>query len=141
VIATGNAEKAALLVLAMLPDGEAPTEDSIRTNVGLVLSMLQQAGQGEGIDEAQLVRHIESLCNIFVPTAVALEDHRDHHEWLPGRRAEIEWRFWDRYKRYLQETMRLAVCRREHIFQEIVHWETVLKPRNGLQTRFCPPAV
>lgn len=108
MIATGNAEKAALLVLAMLPDGEAPTEDSIRTNVGLVLSMLQQAGQGEGIDEAQLVRHIESLCNIFVPTAVALEDHRDHHEWLPGRRAEIEWRFWDRYKRYLQETMRLG---------------------------------
>lgn len=48
MIATGNAEKAALLVLAMLPDGEAPTEDSIRTNVGLVLSMLRQAGQGEG---------------------------------------------------------------------------------------------
>jgi len=108
VIATGNADKAALLVLGMLPDGEAPTEDSIRTNVGLVLSVLRHAGQDEGIDEAQLVRHIESLCNVFVPTAVALEDHRDHHEWLPGRRAEITWKFWDRYRRYLQETMRLS---------------------------------
>jgi len=42
---------------------------------------------------------------------------------------------------YQKVTYALAVCRREHIFQEIVHWETVLKPRNGLQTRFCPPAV
>jgi hypothetical protein len=32
-----------------------------------------------------------------------LEDQQDHIPWLPDRKAEINWDFWDRYRRYLEE--------------------------------------
>lgn len=108
MIATGNSEMATRLVLAMLLDDEAPTEERIRDTIDLVLEMLRKTGQSAGIDRDQLIRHIESMCNVFVPVAVALEDQRDHQEWLSGRRAEIEWRFWERYRRYLQETLKMG---------------------------------
>src|SRR5262245_54873006 len=92
----------------MLSQGEVPTEESIRTNVDIVLTALHSAHQDEGIDREHLIRHIESMCNIFVPAPVTLEDQSDHQEWLPGRRAEITWRFWERYRRYLEETMSMG---------------------------------
>ena len=96
-------ETARVLVLNMLRHVDAPTTMEIRENVGLVLDMLRAKGDNPGVSEDELVRDIEMRCNIWVGRPTTLEELKGHVEWLSGRRAEIEWRFWDRYRRYLEE--------------------------------------
>src|SRR6266542_887956 len=55
------------------------------------------------IDEAKLIRELESMVSWTVGQEFVMDSNENHVEWLPSRRAEIEWRFWDRYKRYLLE--------------------------------------
>ena len=55
-------------------------------------------------DRDQLIRDVEAACNVYVPDAGVLEGREeDHLEWLPDRRADVEWRLWHRYQRYLED--------------------------------------
>ena len=101
-------ETARLLVLNMLRHVEAPTTMEIRTNVGLVLDMLRAKGDDPGIAEEDLVRDVETRCNIWVGAPTTLEERKGHIEWLSERRAEIDWRFWERYRRFLEDTEQWA---------------------------------
>lgn len=54
-----------------------------------------------------LLRHLEAAY------AVVSDDHSILEEtgylpWLQNRKADIEWRFWNRYRQYLEEQVRLA---------------------------------
>jgi len=55
------------------------------------------------IDWETLVRDIESRCNVWIGAGTVLEYHEDHKPWLPDRRSQIQWKFWKRYERYLEE--------------------------------------
>lgn len=103
-----NMTTAIRLVLNMLQAESLPTAGTIRKYADSVYSMLQTLGQSDGIDKERLIRHVESKCSIFVPTSATLEDQRDHLEWLSERRSQIEWNFWNRYRRYLEDVEQLA---------------------------------
>src|SRR5262245_33550148 len=119
----GPMEMARTLVLNMLRGIEAPTTDQIRENAVLVEAMLSAKGAGPALDVEALVRDVESLCNVWVGSQSALDDEKDHVEWLSERRGQIAWRFWDRYRRLLEDVEHWAprtVRRLDEISDEIL---------------------
>src|SRR6266508_817440 len=103
LVKTAADEKAKRIVLMMLGDIESATAEDIRSRTRLVIGMLKAEDPALVIDEDRLVRGVESALNVWVPGHIAIEDQRGHVEWLTGKRPDIEWRFWERYRRYLEE--------------------------------------
>lgn len=121
VVTPSPDQMARTLVLNMLRGIDAPTTDQIRENASLVVNMLK--ARNEAPDLEALVRDVESLCNIWVGDSRALDDGEDHVEWLSERRGQIEWRFWDRYRTYLEDVNNWAprtVRRLDEITDEIL---------------------
>ena len=111
------------LVLTLLRAEDAPTHEEIRSNVEDVIRLLSARGSEDSIDPDLLTREIESLCNVWVGTSTALDGSADHLEWLSNRRAEINWRFWERYRRFLEEDRNWAprtVRRLDELTDEIL---------------------
>ncbi len=96
-------ERALKLVLLMLRAIPAPTSAQIGAKVALVLPMLKQEDPTFDVEPEPLIRHVESLCNISIGRDMLLEDRTGHEPWLPGAKADIEWKFWNRYRQYLLE--------------------------------------
>jgi hypothetical protein len=94
-------QRAIRTVLAMLPQdrdllpGEA---DSACEDVHLLLGR-----RGDAIDLTALFREVKHRVAVWQAPSTGLDDNLDHIEWLPGAKAAIDWRFWDRYRRYLEE--------------------------------------
>ena len=93
------------LVLNLLPTN-TPTDEELREAVLDVLPMVTKR-RGVELDADEVVRTLQAEFNVFQADAVSLNNADGHLEWLPERRDSIEWRFWDRYLRYLQEEVRL----------------------------------
>ncbi|HEV8483285.1 MAG TPA: Z1 domain-containing protein [Blastocatellia bacterium] len=53
------------------------------------------------IDEARLVRELEGLVTWRVGRDFVIDSDEDHIQWLPAKRGVIDWKFWNRYRRYL----------------------------------------
>jgi hypothetical protein len=107
---TGNLPDLALaiqLTLKLARVKDAPTTAEIRSQAQRVLQMLRLGGQALDVDEDQLVREVEARCNVFVASGSVLQDAKNHIEWLALRRGQIEWRFWERYHRWLEEVQDL----------------------------------
>lgn len=120
---SSSADTARRLVLNLLNDTPSPTQDEVRTRVRMVLQMLQGDDPQVSIDENWLVRDVESRLSIWIPSATALEDRRNHLEWYADRKAEIEWRFWQRYRRYIEDAKQWApetVRRLDEVTDEIL---------------------
>ena len=96
-------ETARNLVQLLLKGEQTPSPELIREKVRMALSMLGGQGMTEGVEEATLIRDLETLYSIWMAQGTILEDKQDHIPWLPDRKAEINWDFWDRYRRYLEE--------------------------------------
>lgn len=47
------------------------------------------------------VAQLSTIFSTFIGEESVLVDPADHRPWLNARRPSIEWRFWDRYRRYL----------------------------------------
>lgn len=92
------------LTVRMVSVDELPTTERIATSATRVLTMLRDGGQAQNVGLEDVVREVESRCNVFVPASTHLEDLRGHHEWLADRRGAVEWRFWERYRRYLADS-------------------------------------
>ena len=93
------------LVLNLL-ETNTPTDGELRQAVNDILPVLSRR-RGVDIDMEELVRIMQAEFNIFQADPVSLDNADGHLEWIPDRRTSIEWRFWDRYLRYLQEEVRL----------------------------------
>jgi hypothetical protein len=96
-------ETARNLVQLLLKGEQTPPPELIREKVRMALSMLGGQGLAEGVEEEALIRDLETLYSIWMAQGTILEDKQDHISWLPDRKAEISWDFWDRYRRYLEE--------------------------------------
>ncbi|MGH3833222.1 MAG: Z1 domain-containing protein, partial [Pseudonocardiaceae bacterium] len=94
-----NAEyqRARRFALTLLDDVETVATGDVERAVDIALS----AVNGADIDRAALRLDVESRCNVWLPSEQVLNGKDDHEEWLESRRGEIEWNFWERYRRYL----------------------------------------
>ena len=101
-MSTAAEEKAKRIVLMMLGDIKLATGKDIRSRVLLAIGMLQAENPGLIIDEDRLVREVESAWNVWSLDRLDRRT-RGHVEWLTDKRPDIEWRFWGRYRRYLEE--------------------------------------
>jgi hypothetical protein len=54
------------------------------------------------IDVESLTAELRHLFSVGVEAGTALDDASDHEPWLPSKRAQIPWRFWNRYMTYLE---------------------------------------
>ena len=97
--------RARTLVIDLLGTN-TPTDEELREAVGDVLPLIARR-HGIALDADELVRAMQAEFNVFQPDAVSLDSADGHLEWLPDRRDSIDWRFWERYVRYLQEEVRL----------------------------------
>jgi Z1 domain len=90
------------LVLNLFPDDSAASRESIVEAAKDVHALL--ARRAEHVPEVdEIVREVEARINVWQDSATTLEDQRGHREWLATRRAEIDWRFWSRYRQYLED--------------------------------------
>jgi hypothetical protein len=113
------------LALQLLGDtGSGPVSvERIAAAVETAIAAMERMGRPANVDGTQLVREIESMTNVFVGEGASLDDERDHRPWLGARRGEIEWRFWERYRRYLAEMQLLppaSVRRIDDITDEVL---------------------
>jgi len=79
------------------------TEDLIRMNVQFAVDTVERSQGKAEIDVDALVRELRSRFNTTIGEGTIMEGSRDHLPWLPDRRAGIKWRFWDRYRQFLED--------------------------------------
>jgi hypothetical protein len=88
-------------ILRQLRKVGGATEESVRNEIVTLLSAYRAANLVEEIDEEALFLDITTLINIWQPDPSVLRDK--HRNWLPARRGEIAWGFWNRYREYLED--------------------------------------
>lgn len=91
------------VALALLRGESNPTLPVIRDKVAIAIDICGKSGIGGDIDADLLLRDIESSCSVWIDSWSVLESKEGHLAWLPDKRAKIEWKFWRRYQRYLEE--------------------------------------
>jgi Z1 domain len=97
-------DQARQLVQVMLKIEKNVTTSIIQDKVDTILNMLKsQSNKPLDVDRERLVRELESMFNTSIGIGKILDNKEDHIPWLADRRSEINWDFWDRYKRYLEE--------------------------------------
>lgn len=75
------------------------TPEGIREKADIALKI---GGSDPGIDFEALVRDLESRFNLWIGRGSVLDDKDDQHvAWLPLKRADTSWDFWNRYREYL----------------------------------------
>jgi hypothetical protein len=94
--------QAVRIVLAALPQDRQPRADEITGTCDLVHMM--QTSRGVLLDRQVLQREVEALVSVWQDESVGLENLENHVEWLTEARAERSWEFWERYRRFLEDT-------------------------------------
>lgn len=80
---------------------EKDMEEIIREQVDKVIFLLSE--KSEFVDREQLIKELETIFSTWIGEAITLEGNDNHEPWLPNKHQEIEWRYWKRYKQYLQK--------------------------------------
>lgn len=98
-------DRARLVAQALLKGEQTPTRQIIQEKVKIAVDSTRTSEQGHTVevDEEKLVRELESLFNIRMGLGTVLENKEGHIPWLADRNSEINWDFWNRYERYLEE--------------------------------------
>ncbi|QDE68673.1 hypothetical protein BHS09_17745 [Myxococcus xanthus] len=92
---------AQILLRGQVQQGQVLTRDMIAAKVDLALQMdLNIKSQ---VDRERLVADLESSFTVWMGNAVTLEHNEDHIAWLNSRKSDIDWKFWKRYQRLLQQ--------------------------------------
>ena len=87
--------------------GRPLTREDIAASVDQVLSMPMFCG---AVDRERLIAELEQIFTVWSndPTTIGNDD--DHVPWLPQQRADIDWRFWDRYRLYHDSAAEPRAC-------------------------------
>lgn len=92
------------LVLGQLNRELTPDTDVIERKVRSVKIMASIEYPDAIIDWDLLKRDVEASCSTWIDIGKVLDgDPRAHQNWFNDRKDQIQWRFWNRYVRYLQE--------------------------------------
>jgi len=92
-----EAKKLALFFLRNAGYNDTASESQINDAIQKVLKVYSD------VDEAELKRHIESEYKIWVDDYRIIEKEEGRRPWLVGKKSDIKWKFWERYKWYLEE--------------------------------------
>lgn len=89
----------------LLKGEQTPTRQIIQEKVKIAVDSTRTSQQGRTVevDEEKLVRELEGIFNIWMGLGTVLENKEGHIPWLADRNSEINWDFWNRYERYLEE--------------------------------------
>lgn len=69
------------------------------------MTMLQANVTVDDQEFEGILRRLKESLNVQMKPGVFIQDPKKKHQsWLPARRSEIDFFFWDRYKKYLEET-------------------------------------
>lgn len=94
-------ETARRLAIVILEAQRTPSEEDLEaaaTGAAAAVSAM-----GDEVDRGQLVRLLQEDVSVFIGAGAVLEDNDANHEpWLDRRRPEIEWSFWEAYRKWLQ---------------------------------------
>ncbi|MCT7967574.1 Z1 domain-containing protein [Laspinema sp. D1] len=98
-------DRTRLVAQALLKGEQIPTEQTIRETVKIAIDSIitRQQGHAVEVDQEKLVRELESLFNTRMGLGTVIEDKKRHLPWLADRNSQINWDFWNRYVRYLEE--------------------------------------
>jgi len=96
------------LAVDLLRKEPVRTPEIIRDTAARAVQAMSAMDPSAAIDVDQLTAELRHLFSISTEAATALDDIREHVPWLPSRRGEIQWRFWDRYMTYLERDFGMA---------------------------------
>jgi len=94
-----DVRRAQTIAATLLPNNEAVDEHQIRDAVIRASSLVPLTDK----ELESLIRNLQASYTVSVGIAGTLDDNRNHIEWLAGRSEQIEWKAWERYRRYLQD--------------------------------------
>lgn len=89
--------------LNVLYPKEPPTEEELQKNAEFTRNLYKD--QFSVSDEAfqRILKELRESREVKLDVGTYITDEENHHQsWLPARRANIEFFFWNRYKRYLE---------------------------------------
>jgi hypothetical protein len=89
--------------LNVLYPKEPPTEEELQKNAEFTRNLYK--AQFSISDEAfqRILKELRESREVKLDVGTYITDEENHHQsWLPARRANIEFFFWNRYKRYLE---------------------------------------
>jgi len=78
--------------------GQPLTREDIAASVDQVMSLAMFSGV---LDRGILVEELEQIFTVWSNDPTAIGNDVDHVPWLAQRRADIDWRFWNRYRLFL----------------------------------------
>ncbi|RMF58541.1 MAG: endonuclease [Calditrichaeota bacterium] len=96
--------KAITVVRALLGESTSVTRDEI----GKIVSQILNLEMFRNLDKEILIREIESIYSVRVEDYRVIENSERRRPWVDAKRADIEWKFWKRYKEYLQDEKQFA---------------------------------
>lgn len=99
LIAQEEARKQARIGLMRFPN---PSIEEIRNRCEKAKRWTEEEYGVDTVDVEELIEYFAANSNVFVAPMQSLSDSRGHVEWLPIRRGEIHWKFWERYENFLQ---------------------------------------
>ncbi|MEU5677025.1 Z1 domain-containing protein [Streptomyces rochei] len=97
-----SARFALRLALALLPPDRQPTAEELADSVRTVETVL--AVHGHTLNVSALTREIQARTPVFMGPPVSLDDGIGHTPWLDRGPQSHTQDFWERYRRYLQES-------------------------------------
>ena len=90
----------AVVINTKFPDAPPSEEDFMAEATGLRVVVPVSDQEFE-----QILKNLKAALLIAMDIGVFISDpDSDHQPWLSGRRAETEWFYWNRYKKYLEIT-------------------------------------
>ncbi|MBE0610059.1 MAG: Z1 domain-containing protein [Dehalococcoidia bacterium] len=98
-------ETALRIAMTLLRNEPVATPDLVAGAVDKATGILNLPAD---FDPLALRKDIESRMNIWIGTGATLDSGEGHVPWLEERSAKIDWRYWRRYERYLEEEKRYA---------------------------------
>lgn len=92
-------QQAIRTVRTFLPQTGSVNRTEIDDAVDMALSLPLYSSK---IDRSALIREIESIYNVHIEDFRVIEDNERRLPWIKERKANIDFRFWNRYRDYLQ---------------------------------------
>ena len=115
-------QQARTIALTLLGDRVA-TQEAVAQAIDMAIAAVSGMPDAVPIDRDALLREVESKVRVWVGESSVLDDPRGHEEWLAARRGDIDWRLWQRYRRYLDESeglARTAIVRTDDLTDKIL---------------------